>query len=70
MTFMDEVGVIAMLHRQMSAARRVAVRMILGDGVRGRQLVIVGQLREYGHGVTPAQQVGERSTQHEDRDGK
>jgi len=33
MTFMDEVGVVTMLYGRMPAAGRMAVRVVLGDGM-------------------------------------
>jgi len=46
MSFMDEVGVIAMLYGRMPAARLMAVRVALGDRVRGHQLIIIHRVRE------------------------
>ena len=40
MSFMDEVGVVAVLHRRMPATRCVLVRVILGDRVRSHKLII------------------------------
>ena len=34
------------------------------------ELIIIDHLREYGRGASPPQQVRERPTQHEDRDGQ
>lgn len=34
MTFVDKVGVVTVLYGRMPAAGRMAVRMVLGDGVR------------------------------------
>jgi hypothetical protein len=34
MTFMDEVGVVTMLYGRMPAAAGMAVRVVLGDGMR------------------------------------
>ena len=41
MSFMDEVSVVAVLHCRMPAARRMAVRVALGDRMRGQQLIII-----------------------------
>ena len=49
MSFMDEVGVVAVLHCRMPATRCVLVRVVLGDRVRGHELIIIDQLR----GVRP-----------------
>ena len=68
MSFVNEVSVVAVLHGRMPAARLMAVRVALGDRVRGQQLIIIDRLREYGCGASPSQQVGERPTQHEDCD--
>ena len=70
MSFMDEVSVVAVLHCRMPAAWRMAMRVALGDRVRGEQLIIIDRLRQYGRGASAAQQVGEGPTQHEDRDGQ
>ena len=70
MSFMDEVSVIAVLYGRMPAARLMAMRVAFGDRVRGRQLIILNRVREYGCGASPSQQVGERPAQHEDADGQ
>jgi hypothetical protein len=54
MSFVDEVGVVAMQHRQMPAARCVLVRVILGDRVRSHKLIIIDQLRQYRRGASPS----------------
>ena len=55
MTFMDEVGVVTVLYGRMPAAGRVAVRMVLGDGMWAHQFIVVNRLRENGRGVAPSQ---------------
>ena len=46
MSFMDEVSVIAVLYGRMPAARRVLVRVVLGDRMWGDELIIIDHLRE------------------------
>ena len=70
MSFMDEVSVITVLHCRMPATWCMPVGVVFGDRVRSHEFNIIDQLREYSRGASPAQQVGERPTQHEDRDGQ
>ncbi len=51
MTLMDEIGVIAMLHCLMPAARSVAMWVALGDRMRGDEFIIIDQFGEYGSGA-------------------
>src|SRR5829696_7979010 len=49
MSFMDEVGVVAVLHCGMPATWCMAVGVVLGDRVRRHKvIIIIGQFREYG----------------------
>jgi hypothetical protein len=41
MTFVDEIGVVAMLHCRMATARRMAMGVAFGDHMRGDQLIVV-----------------------------
>ena len=70
MPFVDEVGVIAMLHGLVSAARGMAMWMALGDGMRGDQLVVIGELRKYGGRAVASDQIGEWPAEHENGDGQ
>ena len=45
MSFMDEVGVVAMLHCRMPATRCVLVRVAFCDPVRSDELIFIDRLR-------------------------
>ena len=70
MTFVDEIGVIAMLHCLMPAARGMAMWVALGDRVRGDELIIIDQFGEYGRGAALSDQIGERPAQHKNGNGQ
>jgi copper oxidase (laccase) domain-containing protein len=56
-SFVDEVGVVAVLHSGMPATRCMLVRVALGDRVWSDELIIIYQLREHGRGPSASQQV-------------
>jgi hypothetical protein len=45
MSFVNEVGVVPVLHCRVPATWCMLVGVALGDGVRSRQLIVVDQLR-------------------------
>jgi hypothetical protein len=57
MSFVDEVGVVPVLHCGMPATRCMLVRVAFGDCVRSDELIIVDQLWQYGRGASASQQV-------------